>query len=589
MKHSTRHLTLKQGARSPTRAARPSSPARDRLDELGIIRTKDWIYLGRDGNREVLCARFTVSGTATSTEGAPLGALCRAAKDGDTPRQIIIPFDALRDMRKLADSLLQLGIVAPLETRALKAIAAYIHAMSDRENVVVLEREGLEWIIAGDRQYPVAVIGSKLITPDEVNATVALRKRSIFSRSGNWEEWYEQSGTILPGNQIPIVVISAALSAPFKFLFDLPLMSLHVSARSASGRMTLGCFVNALFGPPHEPHGWSGTVNGLEALAVRHRDAPLVLDEMGEGNAADVLDAIYRLNNGMQKARAQVHGRGQETVDIRTVVIAFSEVTLADHVHAGRQALRRDHDARMPTIAAEEPYGCFSSLNGFPDAAALTAAMKRLGQRCSGVVWPRYVRGLIRHYAKCAAFVQRRRERYAMDIAGAHHDTLSALEGRVLAGCTTWALAGELAIRLKVLPLEKGAAVQHVFTEWLMLRWISHAYTPQEAVLLHVRDFFQRQAAGLFDSLADWETSQRRMLAGFVLDHDRHGRLFLVHRGFFGKELCRDVGVDAALAALDAAGLLVAHKGGRTWKQRMPGSPNVIRFYAIKDAIRFDD
>lgn len=571
------------------------SKALQQLADEGITRGKQGLYLHRNGKRIHMCGKFRVKGIAKHLDGTAMGILCCPITAENSNSPVVIPFDALRDMNKLAEMLPLLGVIAPLESHVLKAIAKYIHVVSQLKTCFVLQREGVEWINHGHEKHAIAVCGGRLIAASDIPAVVALKNNSIYAGNGTLTKWRQDVQPILHGNPIPIAVVSAALSAPCKQLFDLPLLSLLLAGSSASGKTTLGRFINSLFGPAHEPYGWSGTANALEALAIRHADAPLVLDEMAEGTAANVLDVIYRINNGMQKARATTDGGLQEIAPIRTVVIACSEVTLAEHAKRGRQPLRQGHEARMPTIALAEQYGCFSTLNGFSDAQSLPSAINQISRECHGVVWPAYMRGLIEQHAKCAKFVAGTRSKYGQEIAAAEHfDALSSLERRVLDGFTTWALAGELAIRLRILPLQENAAVaalRHVYANWLA-RWRSEARSPQGEVLRHLRDFFQRHATGVFESLETWDQS-RRHTAGYATCHKKHGSMFLVHRGYFEQELCTAFSVDDALAALDAARLLVAHEGGRTWLQRMPQqgatSRNMrMRFYAIKDAIRYE-
>lgn len=568
----------------------------EQLAKKGITRGEGGLYRESMGSQHLLCQKFTVLGVAKSSNGMILGIACRKKIDKGESRQVILPFEAMRDMTKLAGYLQSLGLNVPIETIDLKAIATYVHSLSQEKTVTVFECEGVQWLTGGEEREAVAVIGNRCIARSEVNAIVALRGKSIYAANGTLDEWRLGVTPVLRNNPVLIVAVAAALSAPLKHLFNFLLLSLGLVGPSACGKTTVGVFINSFFGPAREPHGWSGTANAIEALALRHNDAPLVLDEMAEGKAADVLDLTYRLSNGIQKARAKNDGSLQDIAEIRTVIISTSEVTMAEHARIGRQARRQGHEARMPTIVLDEKFGCFSSLNEFPNSEALAIAISKLSRECYGVVWPEYMEGLILKRAKCKEFIEQRREEFGRRIAtNEHHTALSAVERRVLTGFTGWALAGEMAIRLKILPLQPNevvSAAQYVYGKWLA-RWRSGEGAPDQAILEHFRDFFQRSATGMFVRLCDWNDHNRINLAGYEINSKRNGRLYLVHCGYFQNELCGNFGVEEALAALEAAGFLAAHAGGRTWLQRMPSryglkNPDRMRFYAIRHEILFE-
>jgi uncharacterized protein (DUF927 family) len=567
------------------------------LGAIGISESEKGIHLERNQKNELISKAFNVRGRAITSEGAYFGILIQFITGEGTYQNVVLPFEDVRDLKKLAQLLQVHGVDVSLENYALKAISKYIYTKSKFQNIVVLENEGAGWIATGDTKYPVAIIGNQIIAPSKVNAVAVLKHKSIYASKGVLTKWRESAKEIMPNNFILIAVICAALSAPLKQLFNLPLLSLLLAGFSGSGKTTIARFINSLFGKAHDPFGWSGTVNGLEALAIRHCDAPLALDEMAEGRASDVLDATYRLNNGVQKTRAKSDGGLQESAEIRALIIATSEVTLSEHSRSSGRAMRQGHEARMPTLVLNEEYGAFNSLNDYQNAEELPAALDKLGRECYGVVWPAYLGGLIKKHDKCAKFIVSHRDEFAKMIAtDEYHDTLNALERRVLSGFTSWALAGEMAIRLEVLPLKKNDAVNAVmyaYSNWLT-RWRSSEGTPHDAIISHVRDFLQRKSQGRLVSICDWDSHGRSDLVGFENYTKKHGGMYLMMRGFFEKELCKEYGLDNVLTALDKAGFLLAHKGGRTWLQRMPNENGKdkdgqrMRFYAIKYSIIFD-
>lgn len=575
-------------------AIRKVSSVRKQFAAHDITRDKRYICF----RHQPVCERFDIGGIAISHDGTPRGIWCtRILADGQRLR-MCLPFESLQDKKELARKLLELHIVVPPDSRAIRSIAAYIHILSQRATVRVFEREGIEWVMEDNKTYPVAILSEHLIAPAEtqIQAEILLQEPSIYAKRGKYSDWVAQAKAMLPGNLLAIAVCGAALSAPFKQLFRLPLCSMLLVAPSSSGKTTLARFANSLFGPAGMTHSWAGTANAIEALALRHTDAPLVLDEMAEGRAIDVLNVIYRINNGTQKARAKADGSLQPIRELRSPLIACSEVSLTELARTSRQAVMNGHEVRMLTIIANEPYGCFGSLNGFPDAAALVHAMGKLANECYGHVWPMFIRALIDRHDQYARLIEKHRCKYRTAIAAGHEASLSPVEARALDGCVTWALAAEIAIRGGVLPLEEGtalAAVTHVFASWLY-DWRNRAGTPEPVIVQHFRDFFQRYGSSLFGPLKDWKKPQHQGRLGYRHFSKNHGEIFLLQKGFFEQGLCKHFTVGEALSALKNAGLLVTHRRENTKLQRMPGAGpdekrSRMRFYALKNAILFDD
>jgi len=569
-----------------------------RLAEKGITVDKHNIFLEINGEKQAICEKFIVGGIARKSCGARLGIACRLLDKKQGKKYFIIPFDVFGDMHRLAVLLQKQGLSPSMETYCRKAVATYIDEFGRRGTIAIFDKEGIEWLQDDQKKHPIAIIGERIIYDEQLKLkpVVLLKQASIYANQGSIKDWGIGARQILAGNPYLIVMVCASLSAPFKALFNLDLLSLLISAMSSTGKTTILRFLKSLFGPPDEPNGWSSTANAIEALAIRHRDAPLILDELGESAAADTLNVIYRASNGTQKARAKSDGTLQDIEEIRSLIFSGGEITLREHAKSGRQRLRNGHDVRMPTLQPKEEFGCFSSLNGAATAAEFAGKMDQLGQDCYGVVFPAFVEKLILRFPKIEKSMAGWRDNYAKKIISKDgFETLSPIEQRVLRGFAAGALAGEMAIHYKILPLKKGDAVdavRYIYAEWLR-NWRSEGGAPQEAILSHFRDFFKRQAASAFEEIRDWASPRRGAVAGYTVCHKKHGGLYLVHQGYFEKELSADYRLDDALSALRVAGFLVEHVGGRTFLQRMPrrdgdSDAKFMRFYAIKESVRFD-
>lgn len=561
----------------------------------GIREADDDIVVTLDGKPCRLTERFNVRGYAYAPDRALLGVLI-SRKVGGVLRRQLVTMAALREPRKLAPVLEGLGLKTPLEPAGLKAIAKYIAAVAELRSVVVIGVEGLHWLGAGEERRPVAILGNTVYGNGSESVVPVLCGPSGYAAKGTLQAWQQPFKRLAPGNPLLIFALCFGLTPPLATLTGLPMPGVLLCGLSSTDRTILARVIHSLFGAPRDPHQLPRTNIGLEALATRARDLPLVLDELGARGGADVRKAISRLDGGITKDRATASSELRESQALQVAIFATGELLAVQQACATGDTARAGHEALLPTIRVDELHAAYSDLHGAADGVAFAAQVNQTINDNYGVAYPAFVEQLVAKFSRVRQVVQQTWPIYQTKVAGnTSLASMTELERRVLARLTVVALTGRLAVKLGVLPLEADAplaAVRHVFGQWLA-DWRARGVEQHVAPLAAMRMFFKLKAPAMFVPLEEWEQHSRGNVVGYVKTHKSHGLLYLVHREYFETDLCREHGVDATVKALQHAGLLVTDKRGRTLLCRMPGRRDGeadarMAFYAIKEAVRFD-
>ena len=586
-------VTADAAHRSTTKGERTLEAVIARLKrQHGLYRIDGHLVHRTAAGDQCLIKRFTVLGTARSTDGRVLGVILATA-DADR-RSCIAPLACLREPRKLAEYFERIGIVPPTDLKALKLVATYVDVMARREERVVLSSEGIHAFFVGNAGTSVAVIDRRVIGSVDTKVLAIPDRASVYAAKGTLESWRSTFAPLIRGNPLLITSACFALTAPLGSLLNFKLMGLLLAGPSSIGKTTLARFVNSAFCAPGEPHQWAGTANGIEALAVRFQDLPLTLDELGSGELRRMLEVIYRISGGQTKARATVSGGLQDSVNIRSPIFATGEISLGQRAHASGTAVRAGHDVRMPTVWIDERYGVYSTIGDADDGAAFAERVNAGMRDHYGVLLPAFLEAVIGNLNAVRAEAAVMRRDIEAIVAQQDVSQMSGVERRVLSGFVNFAVAGELAVVHGLMPLKGGEpseAVAHVFTKWLT-RWRLASREPSEAPLRSVRDFFKRNARR-FVPLKDWRDCGPAGFCGYVRT-DKAGRsYYLVFREAFEKEVAAEHGVDATVQALRSAGLLVEDARGRMKLVRMPGVPKNsstgrMVFFAISTEVAFD-
>ena len=568
------------------------------LEERGTCCGKGGLSVTVGGQKEVIVGKFAVPGAAVNAEGVVDGAVI-AAKGADGKRRTShVPFAALQEPKRLGAHLAVIGLDPPIEIAHLKRVANYIHELSRLRRCRVFDREGIHRIEVDGTAHFIAVIGGEIIGPKGLSAEGIPPSQSIYASRGTLEAWRVGVKPFLAGN--PLVVFGAlmAFGAPCSYVFGIPVPSALLKGDTSLGKSSVAGITQSANYSPEELQNWSGTNNGNELLAATHCDAAMILDELGAKEQGELNSLVYRLSGGLTKAASTAAGELRAQKTIRCAILATGELTTAEQARAGKEVMRNGVEARLVTIPVEKPHGVFPTRpRGCRDRAEASDRLLAVLKANHGHAGPEFVRALIENQKELVRRAPTKVDRYREEIIERTEcGKLAPIEGRVLMGFVTLALAGKLAVRFRILPVSRRDvmhAVCHVFGLWLT-NWREGSESSQDRGLPVAREWFQKWAQSEFVPLAEWDTTTRKGLVGYVLDHKEEGRLYLVPVSVFGGVVCKGLAVKDVIKALQAADLLATHGKGLVWRQRMPGVPKDSelsrrKFYAIRGAILFDE
>jgi hypothetical protein len=278
--------------------------------------------------------------------------------------------------------------------------------------------------------------------------------------SGRFEGWSEIP-RLARGNSRLMLVLALAFVGPIGDILRVEQVALQLVGSPGSGKTGIGIAAGSVWGCHRDRtlassrgfgETWNHTVNNIEAVALAHNHALLVLDETRATRADVVLDTVVRFERWSEK------GRLTDPVRLRSwwvPLLSTSNDTL-DHlaVKGGRVI---DDAYRSRLIDVPLPNGCasmFEELHGFADHATLTKHLIGIAVEHHGHAAKRYVKRLVRWRAEDAPglklWLQNRRAFYltrAQKIVAAGRDLTRFHEK-----FATIYAAGRLAVRFELLP-----------------------------------------------------------------------------------------------------------------------------------------
>ncbi len=558
------------------------------FDQHGLKMTKKGLHHGQPPNAKRLVQPFVIFGLGRTANGCIAGIVIE--HDG---KRCLLPMGAVREPKKLGEYFERTGAVVPTDLNELKLLAKYTDKVGRRRKILVLQSEGIHRVECRSGDTFVAVVDGKVYGDAGRRVIPILEAPSVYATRGTLPEWNDAFAPMLQGNPLMMLAVCFALSAPLTTILDVKPVGLLITGPSSTGKTTLAKLVMSIFGAPGEPHQWSATGNGLEALAVIYRDLPLVVDELGSGAAGAALEGIYRVSGGTTKARATRTGSLQTAEAMRSPIFATGEVTLQHHANRAGAPMRMGHEARMPTILVDESHGVFSDIGDAADGAEFSARVMASMKAQYGTVMPAFIEALLADTAETQRLAAKMRSKMEADIAGCDVIALSGLEKRVLDGFLNYAVAGELAICFKVIALPRNVAKEaacHVYQQWLK-RWRGSSNSDLDAPVVSLRNAL-KEVMHDFVPLADWKEKGTKRTPGYIKSSTKFGKLYLVHPPVF-QRMCGSQDPDATIRALRHHGFLVTDRDAKTKLFRMPGRAqgeegDRMAFHAIREGIIFD-
>jgi putative DNA primase/helicase len=513
-----------------------------------------------------ICDKLEVLALSRSPLNGEWGSLVSFKDRDQVMHRFIIPARSFNGEGLDATGMLyENGLTIAPKARAL--VLEYLQQENPAKRVRVTNKTG--WHGEGDAAVfllPQGAIGDAgeewIYDSQQPNATT-------FKRKGTLEAWRDNVAALCVGNSRLVFAVSISFAAPLRYLMDIKdLGGFHYRGQSSDGKSTALRLAGSVCGGPDYMQRWRATDNGLEALAMQHCDAPLLLDELKQLDPKTAGEAAYMLANGAGKARSNEKGSARKAAQWRLIFLSAGEVGLSQHMLDANKRVHAGQEIRMADIPADAGanLGVFENLHGHDNGNEFAKAIAREISLHYGVAFPAFLEWVIDHREDVT-------DKLHAAINGFDKGLLTdAASGQARRVASIFALvgaAGELASMAGMTGWQQGEAFKAAktcFQAWLQ-GFGGEGSQEHRAQLAQVRLFLEQHGEGRFADLdrnAVDDTHAARVMA--KAGYRKHDKVALqteyyVYPEVFKTEVCKGVDHKAVIKLLIDKGYM--HKGDK--------------------------
>ena len=410
-----------------------------------------------------LCDAFELVAHTRTVEGDDWGIWIKFNDADGTPHDLVVPRKLLTQGRRVEELLQASGLhVYVLSGNSGKcALAEFLNAvpMDVLPRAVSVTRGGFvsdafDCYVFGNNQV-LSLPGTEPVTPTSADCA------AVLTEKGTLEEWQSYVATPALHSKRLMFGLSVALAAPLLQILDLPCVTFHLNGTSGDGKSSILMAMASVYGDKERVTGWDKTKNGFEAVAVRHNNQPLIIDEIGQGEAESLNYVAYQLNNGVGKDRMTRTTAWRKAPRWSLIALSAGEFPLSEMKRLksrnGRAHTATGERVRFICIPCDagQGLGVLDSLPGgvTDDKAANDAQRVALLARVSsfkatGVAGRKYLMALMQDVRDNGreALKEQYREFEEEFIARVGRGGLAPTERRVIRHFAAVAFAGELGI-----------------------------------------------------------------------------------------------------------------------------------------------
>lgn len=410
-----------------------------------------------------LCDAFELVAHTRTVEGDDWGIWIKFNDADGTPHDLVLPRKLLTQGRRVEELLQASGLhVYVLSGNSGKcALAEFLNAvpMDALPRAVSVTRGGFisdafDCYVFGNNQV-LSLPGTEPVTPTSADCA------AVLTEKGTLEEWQSYVATPALHSKRLMFGLSVALAAPLLQILDLPCVTFHLNGTSGDGKSSILMAMASVYGDKERVTGWDKTKNGFEAVAVRHNNQPLIIDEIGQGEAESLNYVAYQLNNGVGKDRMTRTTAWRKAPRWSLIALSAGEFPLSEMKRLksrnGRAHTATGERVRFICIPCDagQGLGVLDSLPGgvTDDKAANDAQRVALLARVSsfkatGVAGRKYLMALMQDVRDNGreALKEQYREFEEEFIARVGRGGLAPTERRVIRHFAAVAFAGELGI-----------------------------------------------------------------------------------------------------------------------------------------------
>lgn len=410
-----------------------------------------------------LCDALELVAHTRTVEGDDWGIWIKFNDADGTPHDLVLPRKLLTQGRRVEELLQASGLhVYVLSGNSGKCpLAEFLNAvpMDALPRAVSVTRGGFvsdafDCFVFGDNQV-LSLPGAESVTPTSADCA------AVLTEKGTLEEWQANVATPALHSKRMMFGLSVALAAPLLQILGLPCGTFHLNGTSGDGKSSILKAAASVYGGEERVTGWDKTKNGFEAVATRHNNQPLIIDEIGQGDL-DALDKVaYQLNNGVGRDRMTRNATLRKAARWSLIALSAGEFSLSE---MKRQKSRngRAHTATGERVRficipcdAGQGLGVLDSLPGgvtddkTANDAQRVALLARVSSfKATGVAGRKYLMELMQDVRDNGreALKKQYREFEEEFIARVNGNGLAPTERRVIRHFAAVAFAGELGI-----------------------------------------------------------------------------------------------------------------------------------------------
>lgn len=465
------------------------------VDDIGVhvVDVRDGAFLPA----RWFCARLEVLAMVRDPDNHGWGLLLHFLDHDGKPHREIIP---ARDFRgegmEVAERLLDRGLAMAPKARPL--LLEYLQTSKVEKRARITPRTG--WHGDGVFVLPESAYGAKdeewIFQSDSPAA-------NNFRQKGTIDGWRDGVGRLCSGNSRLLFAVSLAFASPLLHLAGAESGGFHYRSNSSDGKTSALRVAASVCGGPDYMQRWRATDNGLEALAMQHCDAPLLLDELAQLDPKAAGEVAYMLANGSGKVRAARTGGARDRASWRLLFLSAGEIGLAQHMAEAGKTPRAGQELRLAEIPADagEGFGVFETLHDYAGGSDFAKALDQATRQNFGVAFPAFLERLTSNLEGVADTLKEAQKVFEKRALG---EDASGQARRVASRFAVVGAAGELATNWGITGWEAGEAIDAAskcFKAWIAGRG-GEGLQEERAILSQVREFLRRYAESAF---TDWE------------------------------------------------------------------------------------
>lgn len=379
-------------------------------------------------------------------------------------------------------------------------IGALLRSWETPRRGLIVDRAG--WVrVDGVRRGYVLPRGATITRPGD-GEVIVLRGAPLGrapTTAGTLAAWQETVGRHALGNPLMMTMLCSALSGALLDICGLTTVGFNFFGRTSRGKTTaLRAALSVYPDYPEHPPRWTGTSTGLELLAARQVDGLLALDEYPTDPRPDAITLLMALGNGTGPARGTGQITLREQMLLRCAILSTAEFPVVEILEKAGRTPPPGLSVRLVDVPAERAHGAFDNLHGMT-GHQFAKFVDQHARENFGHVGPAFVRRILeRSQSDLEAIAALQVTIHRELKASLGLQECPEVAERVLDSFAVVALAGELAIKARLLPWPRGSAREAV--QVIAAEWWRHRTRPQELVDL------LREVEDLKDLLLPFDT-----------------------------------------------------------------------------------